>query len=366
MTTLPFPVFAQEFARRTAIERVLGTEVAAPRQFNDPVATAVRYGLNRLPKTLPPWLFYDRIGSKLFDEITERPEYYLTRTERGILTDHAACMIDRAAGSARLRITELGAGSADKTRLLLQAAVARQNLVTYEPLDVSASALEVAKSGIERDIPEVAVRPRVMDYTRENHPDTRRKLHLAPSRDSERGVEFEHLHPGEQRLVLYIGSSIGNFEPHEAKRLLRRVRAGLNKGDGLLLGVDLVKDKEVLLAAYDDFAGVTADFNLNMLARLNRELGAEFLLDSFEHRAVWNEAESRIEMHLESRVAQKIRIAALKMEVEFAQCETIHTECSYKYKPGQAEAMLCEAGFAHCENWTDERGWFNVCLAKVD
>lgn len=366
MTTFPFPVFAHEFARRTAIERVLGTEVVAPRQVNDPVASAVRHGLNRFPKALPPWLFYDRIGSKLFDEITERPEYYLTRTERAILTASAADMIDRAAGSARLRITELGAGSADKTRLLLQAAVARQGRVTYEPLDVSASALEQAKRGIEQDIPEATVRPRVMDYTREDRPDMSHRLHLAPNRNSETGVEFEQLHPGERRLVLYIGSSIGNFEPHDAKRLLRRVRAGLSKGDGLLLGVDLVKDRTTLLAAYDDFAGVTADFNLNILARLNRELGAEFSLDSFEHRAIWNETESRIEMHLESRIAQKVRIAALKMEVEFAHGETIHTECSYKYKTGQAEAALCEAGFAHCESWTDERGWFNVCLAKVD
>ena len=366
MTTFPFPVFAQEFARRTAIERVLGISVSTPRQVNDPVATAVRHGLNRFPKALPPWLFYDRIGSKLFDEITERPEYYLTRTERAILTANSANMIDCAAGSAKLRITELGAGSADKTRLLLQAAVARQGYVTYEPLDVSASALEQAKRSIQRDIPEVTVRPKVTDYTREDHPDTSRGLHLAPSRNAKQGIEFEQLHPGERRLVLYIGSSIGNFEPHDAKRLLRRVRAGLSKGDGLLLGVDLVKDRNTLLAAYDDFAGVTADFNLNMLARLNCELDAEFQLDSFEHRAVWNEAESRIEMHLESRVAQKVRIAALRMEVEFAQGETIHTECSYKYKPDQAEAMLCEAGFAQCESWTDERGWFNVCLAKVD
>jgi uncharacterized SAM-dependent methyltransferase len=143
------------------------------------------------------------------------------------------------------------------------------------------------------------------------------------------------------------------------------VRAGLSKGDVLLLGVDLVKDRSLLLAAYDDFAGVTADFNLNMLVRLNRELGAEFPLDSFQHRATWNEEESRIEMHLESRVAQKVRIAALAMEVSFAQGETIHTECSYKYAPGQAEAMLRNAGFAGTKSWTDEQGWFNVCMARV-
>jgi dimethylhistidine N-methyltransferase len=273
-------------------------------------------------------------------------------------------MIERAADGRRLRVTELGAGSAEKTRLLLKAAVAKQGNVTYEPLDVSASALELAKRRIESEIPEVTVCPRVMDYTCEGK-SPRRGLHLAESRHGHAGVEFEYLPVGERRLVLYIGSSIGNFEPHEARRILRSVRAGLKKGDSLLLGVDLVKDRSDLLAAYDDFAGVTADFNLNMLSRLNRELGAEFTLDSFEHRAVWNEKESRIEMHLASRIAQKVLIAGLDMEVSFAQDETIHTECSYKYAHGQAEAMLREAGFAETESWADERGWFNVCLARA-
>jgi dimethylhistidine N-methyltransferase len=273
-------------------------------------------------------------------------------------------MIERAADGRRLWVTELGAGSAEKTRLLLKAAVAKQGNVTYEPLDVSASALELAKRRIESEIPEVIVCPKVMDYTRESK-SPKRGLHLAESRENHAGIEFEYLPVGERRLVLYIGSSIGNFEPHEARRILRSVRAGLKKGDSLLLGVDLVKDRSDLLAAYDDFAGVTADFNLNMLARLNRELGAEFTLDSFEHRAVWNKKESRIEMHLASRIAQKVLIAGLGMEVSFAQGETIHTECSYKYAPGQAEKMLRDAGFAETESWADERGWFNVCLARV-
>ena len=326
------------------------------------MAAAVRQGLSAFPKRLPPWLFYDRIGSRLFDEITERPEYYLTRTERAIFNDHATRMIERAADGRRLRIAELGAGSAEKTRLLLKAVVARQGKVTYEPLDVSASALEMAKRGIEAEIPQVAVCPKVMDYTRDRRRITKR---LIKNDDGLNGLDFEYLPAGERRLVLYIGSSIGNFEPHDAQQVLRRVRGGLKKGDGLLLGVDLVKDTSTLLAAYDDFAGVTADFNLNMLVRLNRELDAEFTLDSFEHRAVWNEKESRIEMHLESRTAQKVQIAALKMEVDFAKGETIHTECSYKYAPGQAEAMLKDAGFTETESWTDERGWFNVCLARV-
>jgi dimethylhistidine N-methyltransferase len=319
----------------------------------------------RRPKRLPAWLFYDEAGSRLFDEITERPEYYLTRTERGILAQHCGTMVARAAGleasdlesftldgnclertsHARLRIAELGAGSADKTRLLLKAAVARQGNVIYEPVDVSLSALEAAKERIEREIPGVTVMPRVEDYTQ--------------------GLELDPTSPGERRLVLYIGSSIGNFEPWEAERVLSRVCDGLSAGDALLLGVDLKKDEATLLAAYDDAAGVTADFNLNMLARLNRELGAEFELDAFEHRAVWNARESRMEMHLESRVAHRVRFDELDLEVEFEEGERIHTENSYKYLPGQAEALMASAGFEPVESWTDERGWFGVCLGRV-
>jgi len=217
--------------------------------------------------------------------------------------------------------------------------------VIYEPVDVSFTALEEAKDRIEFEIPGVTVMPRVEDYTQ--------------------GLDFEPLAFGERRLVLYIGSSIGNFEPWEAKRVLTRVRAGLNPGDALLLGVDLKKDEATLLSAYDDAAGVTADFNLNMLARLNRELGAEFQLDAFEHRAVWNARESRMEMHLESRVAQRVRIDALDADVEFAEGERIHTENSYKYQPGQAESLMESAGFEPVESWTDERGWFGVHLGRV-
>jgi dimethylhistidine N-methyltransferase len=179
----------------------------------------------------------------------------------------------------------------------------------------------------------------------------------------------------ERRLILYIGSSIGNFEPREAARLLKRIRAGLEPGDALLLGVDLVKDEGTLLAAYNDFAGVTADFNLNLLARLNRELGADFDLESFEHRAVWNAAHSRIEMHLESRIAQRVRLPGLNssgldsnargFEVSFEAGETIHTENSYKYRAGQTEAMLAAAGFSPVEAWRDEQGWFEVCLGQA-
>jgi dimethylhistidine N-methyltransferase len=322
---------------------------AVAQQLDQRVSAAVREGLTSRPKRLPAWLFYDEAGSRLFDAITELPEYYLTRTERGILAANAAAMIAQAAAGARLRVVELGAGSADKTRLLLKAATELQGAVLYEPVDVSASALEGARVRIEREIDSVTVTPRVMDYT---HGDGSR-LHLGP-------VDCR-----ERRLVVYIGSSIGNFEPHQAAKLLRRVRAGLRTGDGFLMGVDLAKEDSILLAAYDDVAGVTAAFNRNLLVRLNRELDAEFEPEAFAHCALWNEAESRVEMHLKSRGAQRVRVRALDLKVDFAAGESIHTENSYKYRPGQAEALLAEAGFRTEATWTDARGWFAVCLGRA-
>jgi dimethylhistidine N-methyltransferase len=318
-------------------------------QIDERVASVVREGLGSRPKRLPAWLFYDCEGSKLFEAITRLPEYYVTRTERRIFFLGSGEIVEQASDGRRLRIAELGAGSAEKTRLLLRAAVERQDAVVYEPVDVSASALEVAKRCIEREISGVTVAPRVMDYTDGDD----RKFHLGA------------MDTDESRLVLYIGSSIGNFEPHQAARLLHRVRAGLNRGDSMLLGVDLVKDEAMLVAAYDDAQGVTAKFNRNMLVRLNRELDADFDPEAFAHRAVWNKAKSRMEMHLVSRCAQQVSMGELDMTVEFAAGETIHTENSYKYRPGQAEALLAETGFRAEATWTDERGWFAVCLGRA-
>jgi L-histidine N-alpha-methyltransferase len=313
--------------------------------------SVVRDGLTSSEKWLPSWLFYDYAGSHLFDQITDLAEYYVTRVERGILATHAAEIVAKAAADSagepgRLRIAELGAGSADKTRLLLNAAAMRQGNVVYEPVDVSASALEQARERIEREIPAVTVLPRVADYTQ--------------------GLELDPAAIGERRLVLYIGSSIGNFEPREAELLLQGVRTGLDEGDTLLLGVDLRKDPAVLERAYDDGDGVTAEFNLNVLSRLNRDLDADFDLDAFTHRAVWNEAQSRMEMHIESVMRQTVRLARLDLEVSFAVGERIHTESSYKFAPGQAEALLAAAGFTPETTWTDKRGWFAVCLGRVE
>ncbi len=310
-----------------------------------PVAAAVRSGLSSRPRRLPPWLFYDDAGSRLFDRITELPEYYLTRTEHSILAAHAPAIVAQAAAGSRLRIAELGAGSAAKTCLLLAAAARHQPALVYEPIDVSAGALRTAALRIACEIPAVSVAPRVLDYTN--------------------GLVFSPAEPGERRLILYIGSSIGNFEPPEALALLRRVRARLAPGDAILLGVDLVKDESTLLAAYDDPAGVTAAFNLNLLVRLNRDLGANFVPSAFAHRARWNPAHSRIEMHLESLAAQRVHLPALALTVDLGPGETIHTENSYKYSPSRPESLLAEAGFAPTATFTDPRNWFAVCLAHA-
>lgn len=323
------------------------TTPLSPASFHisDKIASSVYEGLLSNPKWLPSWLFYDSAGSRLFEEITRIPEYYVTRTERAILEARASEIVTRAAGQNALRLVELGAGSAEKTRLLLSAAVERQDTVFYEPVDVSATALIEAQMRIEEEIPGVLVCPRVEDYTH--------------------NLELDTTLPTERRLVLYIGSSIGNFEPGESLLLLERVRAALDPGDCLLLGVDLVKEQSVLSAAYDDKAGVTAAFNRNVLVRLNRELDADFSPEKFVHRAIWNAEKSRMEMHLVSETKQTVWLAGMDVRVEFAAGESIHTENSYKYLPGDAEALVAKAGFAHEATWMDERGWFAVCLARA-
>ncbi len=320
---------------------------------SSPLADLVRAGLSTIPKSLPPWLFYDEVGSRLFEEITRLPEYYLTRLERSILQAHAGAMLEAAAGDCTLRLLELGSGSADKTRTLLAAALARQGTVCYQPIDVSESALEAARVRLGEELPAVTVEPLVADY-----------LH---------GLDLVPCATGERRLALFIGSSIGNFSPEDALRLLKGLHAALEPGDGLLLGVDLApsrhanaggKTEQALIAAYDDAKGITAAFNRNLLVRLNRELQAEFDLDAFQHRIRWNREHSRIEMHLESRHDQTASILALQTGFHFGRGETIHTESSYKYRQGEAEALLQAAGFTPKLCWSDAEEWFSVHLAE--
>jgi L-histidine Nalpha-methyltransferase len=314
-----------------------------PAIASSPVAIEVLTGLTKRPKTLSPWLFYDEAGSRLFEEITELPEYYVTRTERQILKRHANEIVSAASAGRRLSVIELGAGTATKTGLLLKAAVDLQSTVTYSPIDVSETALEEARTRLEAELPAVTVEPIVADYTE--------------------GMRQNAASPSERRLVLYIGSIIGNFSPVDAVVLLRGVRSQLAPGDCLLLGTDMVKDTGTLLAAYDDAAGVTARFNLNVLTRLNRELDARFPLHLFRHQARWNEQQSRIEMHLESLLAHRVAVRALDMEVRFAAGETIHTENSYKFTDPKVEDLLSHAGFRLQQSWSDAQKWFTVYLA---
>ena len=306
------------------------------------IAAEVAQGLRRSPKSLPPWLFYDPRGSELFEEITRLPEYYLTRTERSILEQNAD-EICRLAGS-NLTVVELGAGTADKTRILLGRLLRRQLRLRYVPVDVSRAALESAEQRLRTELPQLDVHPLVADYT------------------------LDPLDPGDapgRKLVLYLGSSIGNFEPAEANALLSRVRAGLQPGDCLLLGADRVKSESVLLPAYADALGVTEAFNKNMLARVNRELGADFDLTKFRHIAEWNARASRIEIYLESACRQSVRIGFLQMTVAFEAGERLHTENSYKYTDASVRQMLAAAGFVPARTFSDPQDWFGVHLARV-
>jgi len=305
-------------------------------------AEEVREGLASYPKSLPCKLFYDSNGSALFEEITDLPEYYLTRTELEILRERSR-EIAAAAGSGT-SIVELGAGTAAKTCTLLQAFLRRQIRVPYFPVDISVTALNEARERVEEECPGVTVRPVVADFSC--------------------GFAFLRDIPG-RKVALYLGSSIGNFDPSAAIEMLATIRQQLTDGDALLLGTDLVKDQSILLPAYNDAKGVTEQFNKNMLCRLNRELGANFDLSSFRHVALWNPAKSRIEIYLESLHAQSVNIDALSMRVQFAHSERIHTENSYKYTLPMVAEILKPAGFELTRTWFDHRKWFALHLARL-
>jgi L-histidine Nalpha-methyltransferase len=331
------------------------TLIAEVSEATEAVAAEARRGLLCERKSLAPWLFYDEAGSRLFEEITALPEYYLTRAEREIFAARAEEIFD--ALGANVAIAELGAGTAAKTGILLRALARRQARVLYQPIDISPSALEEARESIERSIPGIAVRPRAANYITES-------------------IRIERPR-GAKVLALYIGSSIGNFSPSEAREILVRLRSELQEGDGLLLGTDLApaaeiggagKSIEMLLAAYDDADGVTAAFNRNLLARLNRELGADFCPERFAHRAVWNAEESRIEMHLESLARQRVSIpmgTGGAEIVEFEAGETIHTENSYKFTRAAIGELLGDSGFRAAREFSDAREIFAVTLAEA-
>ena len=306
------------------------------------IADDVVAGIRSYPKSLPPWIFYDARGSSLFEEITRLPEYYLTRIEHEILETHAPAILD-CAGS-NLALIELGAGTAEKTRTLISVLLRRQLQVQFYPVDVCCAALEIAQQSVAAISRAIKVHPIVADYTRGLNGIGQLKR---------------------RKLALYLGSSIGNFEPDAAVSVLRQVRASLRPGDALLLGTDLVKSATRLKAAYNDKAGVTARFNKNLLARINRELGANFDLGAFRHLAVWNCPRSRMEMYLQSTRSQTISIELPGLQVTFAEGERIHTENSYKYTHAMVRSLLQDGGFELEHTWTDRRKWFALHLARV-
>ncbi len=326
--------------------RVLDLERTATVETRQALTHEVRRGLTKRPRSLSPWMFYDAEGSRLFERITTLPEYYPTRTERAILARHADAIVAAAhgRGSSPLRLVELGAGTAAKTVILLEAALRISDDVSYLPVDVSSDALEFACQNISSALPEVRIQPVVRNYI--THP-----LRL----ESFDGTT----------LALYIGANIGNFSPEEARMILRNLGSQLQPGDALLLGTDMVKDEPTLLAAYDDSDGITAAFNLNVLHRLNRELGATFDAASFHHRVLWNSIESRIEMHLESTQEQDVSIEHADLDLHFERCETIHTENSYKFTDQGIRSLLGDAGFVLGRSWKDSRNWYTVTLAHL-
>jgi len=306
------------------------------------IAGDVLAGLTARPKRLPCHLLYDARGSALFEAITELPQYYLTRAERGIFTEHGRDLMAQAGGN--LTLIELGAGTASKTRILIDALLRRQLRAVFYPIDVSAAALEVAVRRLNGSFPRLLVRPMVADYSA--------------------GLAQLRRLPG-RKLVLFIGSSIGNFEPAEAAALLGRIRHQLAPGDAFLLGTDLVKERRLLLDAYNDHQGITAEFNKNLLARINRELGGHFDFERFRHVALWNPVASRIEIYLESLERQRVSIDALALTVHFEPGERIHTENSYKFTIPMARSILREGGFEPETTCYDPHRWFADHLARA-
>ncbi|MFC0602445.1 L-histidine N(alpha)-methyltransferase [Streptomyces palmae] len=295
----------------------------------------VAHGLTRSPKQLPPKWFYDARGSELFEQITELPEYYPTRAEREILEERAARI---AAATGARTLVELGSGSSEKTRHLLRAL---PRLAAYVPVDVSESALTLAGRALLAEHPELAVHALVADF--------------------ESGLVLPDT-PG-PRLVAFLGGTIGNLLPAERASFLGSVAGLLAPGDALLLGTDLVKDEATLVAAYDDAQGVTARFNKNVLTVIDRELGADFDPDDFEHVAVWDRRNEWIEMRLRARTELTAKIPALDLAVHFAAGEEMRTEVSAKFRPERVRAELGAAGFELREWWTDRAGRFALSLA---
>lgn len=312
--------------------------LSAPRPRREQLAEDVRTGLARRPKLLPPKYLYDDCGSALFEEITRLPEYYPTRTETAILEAHAHTIVTRTRPT---ELVELGSGSSRKTRLLLEAMHDADTGHRYAPLEISETALLGAAEALTADYPWLQVHGHLGDFT----------------------GDLPRLPRTGRRLVAFLGSTIGNLLPGGRHDLFTAVADTLAPADAFLLGADLVKSRDVLVPAYDDAAGVTAEFNRNMLRILNRELGGDLPVDTFAHRAVWNASDERIEMHLVPERPVQARLAALDLDVTFDAGEPLVTEYSCKFHVAGLVDELATAGLTTLEVMTDPQGWFAVLLA---
>ncbi|MBO0837474.1 MAG: L-histidine N(alpha)-methyltransferase [Actinobacteria bacterium] len=312
---------------------------ARPDRYLDELRTDVRAGLTAEPKTLPPKYFYDERGSMLFDEITRLPEYYPTRAETSILRQHAAEIAELSRCES---LVELGSGTSAKTGLLLRALLDHGTLREFVPLDLDSAVLTEATQVLATKYPSLWLAPVVGDFEND--------LHAIP--------------PGGRRMIAFLGSTIGNLEPTARASLLREVAATLGPDDTFLLGTDLVKDADRLVRAYDDSAGVTAEFNRNVLHVVNRELRADFRPDSFRHVALWDSANEWIEMRLRATKAQHVTIRDLDLTVNFADGEDMRTEISAKFRPERLSAELASAGLDTVRFWTDAGGDFGLTLAR--
>ena len=339
----------------TTIEHRLPADYRAASLRADALA-----GLTATPKSLPPKWFYDAQGSALFEKITELPEYYPTRAERAILR---AVAPEVAALTGASVLVELGSGSSEKTRLLLSALRDAGTLRGYVPVDVSESALAAAGDALAGEYPGLAVHAVVADFEKYLGVPSGSGADARAAGAAGEGATDNLGDGGGPRLVAFLGSTIGNMVPAERAVFLRRVRAQLRPGDAFLLGTDLVKDPAVLVAAYDDSAGVTAAFNKNVLAVLNAELGADFDLDAFDHVAVWDAGREWIEMRLRAASPQTVRVAGLDLTVRFAADEEMRTEVSAKFRESGVRTELAAAGLAMRSWWTDPDGQFGLSLA---
>jgi L-histidine Nalpha-methyltransferase len=305
-------------------------------------ARDVKKGLSAHPKHLSCCYFYDAEGSNLFEEICEVPEYYPPKAETEILRAHSDGVVSRFSGP--LSLVELGSGNAAKTRILIDAILQQQKELSYVPIDICRTVLEDSSLELLRDYPALRIVAVAGEY-----------------QDGLRHLQKETDCP---KLILWLGSNVGNFHREEAAEFLAKIRETMKEADRLLIGVDLRKEKTILERAYDDSPGVTARFNLNLLTRINRELGGHFDLSKFQHRATYNEKIGRVEMYLDSLCDQTVTIDQIKMNVPFARDEPIHTENSYKYSPEEIDGLAAQAGFVVEGRWLDANKRFSENLFR--